>query len=136
VRIGREDWRELLPEDVAWVTEWLLAYAFRWVPIGPETGVYAAPSSDEAGKTWEVSVQVGRDVVPVRLPLRDLARLVHWCHSIRHIGALLHPPVWVRASMHSVQQSLRRSLRNVNPLNRMGYADGEVRGLDRGSPGR
>lgn len=136
MRIGREDWRKLLPEDVAWVTEWQLAYAFRWVPIGTECGVLAATAPCESGSEWEITLHVGQDSVMARLPLRDLARLVHWCHGVQQIEALTHPPAWVRASMHSLQRVLGRSLGELNPLYRMGYADGEFRRVDRGGPGR
>ncbi|MGV3722424.1 MAG: hypothetical protein ACO1SX_16065, partial [Actinomycetota bacterium] len=83
-----------------------------------------------------ITIRVGRDVAISRLPLRDLARLVHWCHGVQHIHSLLHPPAWVRASMHAVQRVLGRSLVTLNPLHQMGYADEEARGLDRGGPGR
>ena len=46
MRIGREDWGNLQAEDVAWVTEWQLASAFPWVPIGSESRVFAEPEPD------------------------------------------------------------------------------------------
>lgn len=136
MRIGREDWHKLQPEDVAWVTEWQLACAFRWVPIGAECSVLASPAPDHPGDGWEVSIRLGQHLVPARLPVRDLARLIRWCHGVQDIRSLLHPPAWVRASMLAVQHSLRVGLGGVNPLNRMGYTDGEARELDRGGPGR
>ena len=136
MRIGREDWGNLQAEDVAWVTEWQLASAFPWVPIGSECRVFAEPEPDLRRQCWRVSLQVGRDLVTVALPLRDVARLVQWCHQIHHIRTLFHPPAWVRASALAIQHKLRRSLARSNPLDSMGYSSGETRGLDRGGPGR
>jgi hypothetical protein len=136
VRIGREDWYTLQPEDVAWVTEWQLACAFRWIPIGPECVVSAEPVPDSSQRTWRVGIRLGGELVSVGLPLRDLARLITWCHGVRDLQALLHPPVWVRASMFAVQRVLARRLTGLDPLLRMGYAGSQPSGLDRGNPGR
>jgi hypothetical protein len=136
VRIGREDWSNLQPEDVAWVTEWQLASAFPWVPIGPECRVFADPEPDVARKRWRVCLMIGQDRVIVELPLRDLARLIQWCHQVNHIRTLLHPPAWVRASILALQRTLRRGLTRANPLDSMGYSGGEARGSDRGGSGR
>jgi hypothetical protein len=136
VRIGREDWPNLHPEDVAWVTEWQLACAFRWVPIGTECGVTAAPAPGPSDQTWDVSIRLGPDTVSAQLPVRDLARLVCWCQEVRDVRSLLQPPAWVRASMLAVQRALRARLSALDPLGRMGYTDGSARDLDRGGPGR
>lgn len=135
MRIGREEWRNLLPEDVAWVTEWQLAATFPWVPIGRESRTLADPSPDETGRFWKVSIQLGPELIHARLPVRDLARMIQWCHQIQSVETLLFPPSWVRASILAVQRILRRALDRSNPLHRMGYAREELPDRGRGGPG-
>lgn len=135
VRIGREEWRNLLAEDVAWVTEWQLAATFAWLPVGEECRVHAEPGPDESGRWWSVSIRLGQDRVFTRLPTRDLARMIQWCHQIQAVETLLCPPAWVRASILSVQRVLRQALHHTNPLDRMGYAGHELPDRGRGSHG-
>lgn len=135
MRIGREEWRNLLAEDVAWVTEWQLAAAFAWLPVGQETRVYADPGPDESGRWWLVSIRLGQDLVTTRLPTRDLARMIQWCHQIQAVETLLEPPIWVRASILAVQRALRRALNRSNPLDRMGYSGHDTPDHRRGSHG-
>jgi hypothetical protein len=135
VRIGREEWMGLHPEDVAWVTEWQLASAFSWVPIGADSPVSPRPYPDRAGGCWTVEIRAGEDVAQVRLPVRDLARLVRWCHMAPAYEALFMPPATVRASIHALRNALRAGLRGLDPLERMGYAVGATRDPDPGQRG-
>jgi len=120
VRITREDWARLHPSDVAWVTEWQLATAFPWVPIGEESPVSASPEAEREERCWPVRVRAGYGTAHARLPLRDLARVIHWCHRVNRKG-LGRPPAPIRASLQSLREALRQGLAHLDPLDRMGY---------------
>ncbi|MFN3653228.1 MAG: hypothetical protein ACK47B_26905 [Armatimonadota bacterium] len=113
---------ELHPDDVAWVVEWQLAQHCRWVPVAGESPVVAAPRPD--GKWWRVRIRAGRASVDVRLPVRDLARVVQWCHRAPDWRTLHHPPALVRPSLVSLRTWLRAALRDLDPLGSMGYSAG------------
>ena len=112
---------DLNPDDVAWVTEWLLACRLPWVPIGEESCVCADRSPTPDGRFWGVSIHAGTTKVRARLAVRDLARLIRWCGSVRDFRSLLRPPLCVRGSILGVTRVLRVVLGRVNPLQRMGY---------------
>jgi hypothetical protein len=122
----------LNPEDVAWVTEWQLACAFPWLPLGEESRIEAEPAPDAACCFWGIRIRVGRDLVRARLPLRDLARMVRWCHQVHDLDSLLHPPAWVRASLLAVRRRLHAALDPTDPLCSMGYAGRSVSDLGPG----
>jgi hypothetical protein len=132
MRIGREDWIKLRPADVAWVAEWQLTTAFPWLPLGKGITVSADDGLDSAGRFWNVTVRSGQETVQVRLPLRDLTRLICWCYRIRHCAALLHPPATIRASLLGLRKALRGPVARLNPLAGMGYqgTTPEQRSLD------
>lgn len=125
MRIRREEWTELEPDDVAWVTEWQLASVFRWLPLGDECSVRPGQRPQPGDRHWPVEIRVGDHAVVVLLPLRDLAKLVRWCHSIREPRELLRVPANVRAAMLALRGALQSKLGGVDPLRRMGYATGE-----------
>lgn len=122
MRLGREDWVRLHPDDVAWVTEWQLAAAFPWVPLGQECPVRAALVPDPEGRTWGVEVRAGSSLARARLPVRELARVIHWCYRLGSPGRLLRPPARILAALAEIRASLRPALRGVDPLARMGYS--------------
>lgn len=122
MRIGRDDWREVDPRDVAWVVEWQLREALPWVPVRPDETVTPEPGPEEDGRTWAVTVRVGPNRVRVRLPVRDLGRVITWCRSVGP-DALSHPPALIRASLLAIREALRRDLASLNPLANMGYAN-------------
>ena len=112
---------DLNPDDVAWVTEWLLASRLPWVPIGEESCVRADGSPTPDGRFWGVSIHAGTTRVRARLPVRDLSRLIRWCADVRDYRSLLRPPLRVRGSILGITQVLRTVLGRVNPLQHMGY---------------
>jgi hypothetical protein len=122
VQIRREDWTNLNPDDVAWVTEWQLAAGFRWLPLEGESQVRAAPIPEPDGRFWPVQVRVGGQVVQARLPVRDLAKAIRWCHSIHDERRLFRPPRWLTPALASIRAGLRAALRQQDPLATMGYA--------------
>lgn len=121
VRLRREDWSALSPGDVEWVTEWQLAAGVRWLPVRTEQTVVAARMAGPGARTWSVTVCVGASRVTVPLPLRDLARVIHWCHSLRSPEALRRPPAGIQGNLLALRRALRSGLRAVDPLDRMGY---------------
>jgi hypothetical protein len=122
VRLGREDWTKLHPDDVAWVTEWQLAAAFPWVPVGGECPVRASAAASPDGGTWGVEVRAGSAWTAARLPVRELARVIRWCYGMRHADRLRHPPGRIRAALSVLRAALRPALRGIDPLESMGYA--------------
>jgi hypothetical protein len=120
VRLGCEQWAELSPEDVAWVVEWQLASAFPWLPVQAESRVNASPRP-EPDRRWLVHIRTGGRTVAATLPLRDLARLVHWGHVVRGWPELVRVPATVRASALVVRAVLRKALESADPLIDMGY---------------
>ena len=121
MRVGRDDWTNLDADDVAWVAEWQLAAAFRWIPIGEESAVRAEPAPDPGGHSWTVTISAGRGAARARLPVRDLARVIHWCHSIA-LKDLARPPASIRASLYALREAIRPALARFDPLAMMGYA--------------
>ena len=131
MRIGREDWTSLNPDDVAWVAEWQLAAGFPWVPRGEESPVHAAAAPDPAGGYWRVSIRTGLHEVDARLPVRDLGRVIRWCYGVSQ-AQLFAPPASVRASLLAIREALRAPLLRVDPLGSMGYLANSVSGRDSG----
>lgn len=121
MRVHRERNVELYPDDIAWVTEWQLAACFRWLPIDPESSPVEA-GADPEGRVWPVRIRAGGERVEARLPVRDLMRLVRWCHRAPNWVALQHPPATIRPSLLAVRSALRAALSSLDPLQRMGYA--------------
>jgi hypothetical protein len=126
VRIRSGTPAALNPDDVAWVVEWQLAAAFRWVPAREDNCIRTAPSPDPGGKTWSAAFRAGGAWVEVELPAPDLDRVIRWCYSIDDTSGLLRVPPRVRTSLARIRQSLRRSLGRLDPLRSMGYAMGEA----------
>ncbi len=123
MRLRREEWTDLNPDDVAWITEWQLASAFCWLPLECERTVLSAPHAEPDGRHWAVTVRAGESGVRVLLPLRDLAKLVRWCHAAPSELDLMRPPAEMRAALLALRAALRRGLRELDPLGRMGYVE-------------
>lgn len=126
MRVRREDWDHLHPDDIAWVTEWQLASAFPWIPIGEVPAVRANPHADPSGKSWGITVQVGNSRVIARLPTRDLARVIFWCQEAHDFSSLLRMPASIRGSLAALRKALRKALDTVDPLRHMGYGGSRV----------
>jgi hypothetical protein len=125
VHTRREEWSQLDPDDVAWVTEWQLVSAFPWLPLGAECPVSAAPWPEAGGRFWRAAVRAGGRSVEVRLPLRDLGKLVQWCPSVRLPRELARVPAPVRGAMLALRRALSRQLSRLDPLEGMGHAEPE-----------
>jgi hypothetical protein len=121
LRLRREQWTRVDPDDVAWVVEWQLASAFPWLPLHPEGSVEAAKHPGP-GSCWRVWIRTGLARIAVELPLRDIAHLVNWGQVAPTWPALLREPATVRASALSVRALLRKGLHSADPLARMGYS--------------
>ena len=121
MRIGCESWTSLEADDVAWVTEWLLSAAFGWVPIGEESPVSPDPAPYYTSQCWLVTVRAGDREIHAVLPLRDLAKVIRWCHGIEDVADLAQPPLWVRGSVEALRRAISHALHRVDPLRFMGY---------------
>ncbi len=128
MRVGREQWRSLHPEDVAWVTEWQLAAAFPWIPLGCTCPIEAAPVPEPGERSWRVQIHTGVDQVTAELPIRELSQVVRWCYSAPDVRRVLSPPARVLAALRVLRRALRPELRLVDPLARMGYGDRRASG--------
>lgn len=126
MRLRREDWTDLEPDDVAWVTEWQLATGFPWIPLGEHSPVAAAPEADPEGKTWTVWIRAGQGVATAQLPVRDLAQVIAWCHERNDLRQLTYTSPRIRASLRAIRAALDRGLTHLDPLNLMGYAVTQV----------
>lgn len=122
MRLRREDWPLLHPDDVAWVTEWQLACGFPWIPIGEVPPVTAAPTADPGGRTWTIWVRAGRGMATAMLPVRDLALVIAWCHTLHELSELSRPTPRVRSALRMIRSALDQGLTHLDPLNVMGYA--------------
>lgn len=127
MRLRREDWTLLHPDDVAWVTEWQLACGFPWIPIGETPPVTAAPTADPNGKSWTIWIRAGQGMATAALPVRDLALVITWCHGLRELSELSRPPARVRAALRAIRAALDQGLTHLDPLNIMGYAPTSLR---------
>jgi hypothetical protein len=125
VRSRRSEWDLQDPEDVAWVTEWQLLLAAPWAPVGDESPVTADRRPEPGNRWWGVTVTLGSASHRVRLPVRDLGKLIAWCHSVAFPSELARLPASIRASALAVRAALRKGLSAVNPLEGMGYAPPE-----------
>jgi hypothetical protein len=96
-----------------------------WAPVGEECPVTADPHPEPGNRWWGVTVTLGNVSHRVRLPVRDLGKLIAWCHSIAFPSELASLPTSIRASALAVRAALRKGLSAVNPLERMGYAPPE-----------
>ncbi len=126
MRLRREEWTDLDPDDVAWVTEWQLATTFPWIPIGEYSPVVAAPEADPGDRTWTVRIRAGQGIATAHLPVRDLAQVVAWCHDREEFRQLTYTPPRIRASLRAIRAALDRGLTHLDPLNLMGYAMTQV----------
>ena len=127
------DPERLVPDDVEWVVEWQLASCFPWLPPITDETVEAAPEPE--GTHWPVHIRVGGTQYHLRLPVRDLARIAAWCHTVTEYRELLVPPSSLRRALLVLRTGLRRGMAGGNPLQRMGYGeDSSLR--DEGNPGQ
>jgi hypothetical protein len=129
VRIDCREWISLNPEDVAWVAEWQLVAAAPWLPLRDGgAAVVADPLPDPGGRTWRVTVRLGLGGFTAHLRVRDLARIIRWCYHVGQGAALERPPAFVRGSMLTLRRPLRKAALSQDPLNMMGYDQGDPRG--------
>ncbi len=113
----------LLPEDVEWVVEWQLVTCFPWLPLAADSCIMAAPHPEAPeGKIWPVTVRVAQTAFELRIPVRDLARVVYWCHDATDFAELIHPPRALARSLMGLRNALRFGVSRSNPLDRMGYS--------------
>lgn len=122
MRIGHENLTDLNPDDVAWVVEWQLLAACPWLPHGEVSPVTAELQPDRGGRTWTVQIRAGWRLAAVRVPVRDLAPAIQWCHRARTYQTLLCPAGRIMAHLLAIRAALRHSLQNLDPLWDMGYA--------------
>jgi hypothetical protein len=132
MRIGCEDWTVLDSRDVAWVTEWQLAAAFPWIPLGEESPVLPDSGPEPSGRCWTVAIRAGLGVTRAHLPVRDLGRVIRWCHQVSE-RELFRPPASIRASLLALRVALRRSFSRLDPLAVMGYASRLPHDLESGA---
>lgn len=125
MRSTRVEWAGQDPEDVAWVAEWQLLAAAPWLPLDDTRPVAAAAEPEPGNRRWAVTVSLGGHLHRVLLPVRDLGKLIAWCHSVAFPSELAQLPASIRASALAVRAALRKGLSMVDPLEGMGYAPPE-----------
>jgi hypothetical protein len=126
VRSRRSEWARQDPEDVAWVAEWQLLAAAPWAPLDDERPVTAEPQPEPGDRWWGVTVTIGSASHRVLLPVRDLGKLIAWCHGVTFPSELARLPAGIRASAMGIRAALRKGLSTANPLKEMGYAPPEA----------